>query len=211
MIEIALTGGIGSGKSTVADAFVDRGAELIDADRIVRELQEPGQPVFEAMVQRWGVGIVATDGTLNRGAVAEIAFNDADELKALGEIVHTALYREIAERRGRLAGSDTVVVLDLPLLVGADGTSIADQFGKLAGIVVVDADPELTVERLIASRGFDEADARDRISNQASREARNAVADWVIDNSGDFTALQHNINEAWEWVTTLPHADTQPL
>ena len=206
MIEIALTGGMGSGKSTVADAFVDRGAELIDADRIVRELQEPGQPVFEAMVQRWGAAVVAEDGTLNRGAVAEIAFNEADELKVLGEIVHPALYNEIERRRGLLTGSDAVVVLDLPLLVGADGTSIADQFGVLAGIVVVDADLETTVERLVASRGFDEADARARIANQASREARIAVADLVIDNSGDLTALNRNIDEAWNWITSLPHA-----
>ncbi|MXW60775.1 MAG: dephospho-CoA kinase [Acidimicrobiaceae bacterium] len=205
MIEIALTGGMGSGKSTVADAFVARGAELIDADRIVRELQEPGQPVFEAMVQRWGTAVVAEDGTLNRGAVAEIAFNDDDELKALGEIVHPALYNEIERRRGLLAGSDAVVVLDLPLLVGADGTSIADQFGELAGIVVVDADTETTVERLVAGRGFDEADARTRIANQASREARIAIADWVIDNSGDLTALERNIDNAWEWITSLPH------
>ncbi len=203
MIEIALTGGMGSGKSTVADAFVARGAELIDADRIVRELQEPGRPVFEAMVERWGPEVMAEDGTLNRGAVAEIAFNDADELKALGEIVHPALYDEVERRRGLLAGSDAVVVLDLPLLVGADGTSIADQFGELAGIVVVDSDTDTTVERLVSSRGFDEADARARIANQASREARVAVADWVIDNSGDLVALEQNIDAAWEWITSL--------
>lgn len=203
MLEIALTGGMGSGKSTVADAFVARGAVLIDADRIVRELQEPGQPVFEAMVERWGPEVVAEDGSLSRGAVAEIAFNDADELKALGEIVHPALYNEIERRRGLLARSDAVVVLDLPLLVGADGTSIADQFGELAGIIVVDADTETTVERLVAGRGFDEADARARIANQASREARVAVADWVIDNSGDLKTLEHNIDEAWEWITSL--------
>ena len=207
MIEIALTGGIGSGKSTVADAFVDRGALLIDADRIVRELQEPGQRVFEAMVQRWGAAIVAEDGTLNRGAVAEIVFNDADELKALGEIVHPALYNEIERRRGLNSGTDAVVVLDLPLLVGADGISIADQFEEIAGIVVVDADPDLTVERLVANRGFVEADARARIANQASSEDRIAVADWVIDNSGNLAALERNIDRAWEWITTLPHSD----
>ena len=198
---------MGSGKSTVADSFVARGAVLIDADRIVRELQEPGQPVFEAMVQRWGPEVVADDGSLSRGAVAEIVFNDADELKALGEIVHPALYSEIERRRGLLVGSDAVVVLDLPLLVGADGASIADQFGELAGIVVVDADIETTVERLVAARGFDEADVRARIANQASREARVAAADWVIDNSGDLKALEHNIDAAWEWITSLLHSD----
>lgn len=205
MKQIALTGGIGSGKSTVASAFVERGAEMIDADRIVRELQEPGRPVFEAMVQRWGPGIVADDGTLNRRAVAEVVFNDGDELDALSGIVHPALYAEIDRRRKGFAGSDAVVILDLPLLVGADGTSVADQFGKLAGIVVVDADTELAVRRLVAKRGFDEADARARIANQAGREERLAVADWVIDNSGDLAALERSIDQAWEWITTLPH------
>ena len=176
---------------------------MIDADQIVRDLQAPGQPAFEAMVQRWGAGVVAEDGTLDRGAVAQIAFNNAEELKALGEIVHPALNSEIERRRGLLAGSDAVVVLDLPLLVGADGTSIADQFGGFPGIIVVDADTDTTVERLVASRGFDEADARARIANQASREARLAVADWVIDNSGDLTALERNIDAAWEWIISL--------
>lgn len=203
MIEIALTGGIGSGKSTVADAFVERGAALIDADQIVAELQRPGQPVFAAMVKRWGSRIVATDGTLNRSAVADIAFGDGDELKALTEIVHPALYAEINRRRGLLAGRDGVTVLDLPLLVGADGISIADQFGGFAGIVVVDAAEELAVERLAKSRGFSEADARARIANQASREARKAAADWVIDNSGDVAELERHIERAWEWINTL--------
>lgn len=203
VIEIALTGGIGSGKSTVADAFVERGAALIDADRIVAELQRPGQAVLAAMVQRWGRCIVATDGTLNRSAVANIAFGDPEELKALSEIVHPALYAEINRRRGLLAGHDGVVVLDLPLLVGADGVSIADQFGGFAGIVVVDIAEELAVERLVTNRGFSEVNAWARIANQASREARIAIADWVIDNSADPADLERNIDRAWEWIKTL--------
>lgn len=203
MIEIGLTGGIGAGKSTVADALVARGAVLIDADRIVRELQEPGTPVFEAMVERWGERIVAVDGTLDRAAVAEIVFNDEDELKAINDIVHPALAIEIEARRKQVEGTDAVVVLDLPLLVRADGQPVAEQFDGLAGVIVVDIDPELAVERLVGHRGFREEDARNRIGSQASREDRLAVADVVIDNSGDLADLEAEIERVWAWIRGL--------
>lgn len=205
MIEIGLTGGIGSGKSTVADALVEKGAVLIDADRIVRELQEPGKPVFEAMVERWGTKIVAKDGTLDRAKVAAIAFSDEDELKALNDIVHPAVGKEMVDRRKAVEGTDAVVILDIPLLVRADGESIADQYANLAGIIVVDIDPELAVTRLVKYRGFTESDARARIANQASREARRAVADRVIDNSGTLDELEPQIRFVWSWIQTLPH------
>lgn len=205
MIEIGLTGGIGSGKSTVADALVERGAVLIDADRIVRELQEPGQPVFDAMVERWGKKIVAKDGTLDRAKVAEIAFRDEDELKALNDIVHPAVGKAMVERRAAVEGTDAVVILDIPLLVRADGQSVADQYANLAGIIVVDIDPELAVRRLVKHRGFTRADARARIANQASREARRAVADRVIDNSGTLEDLEPQLRFVWSWIKTLPH------
>lgn len=205
MIEIGLTGGIGSGKSTVADGLVERGAVLIDADRIVRELQEPGAPVFLAMVERWGDGIVAADGTLDRAAVAAIAFADEAELKALNDIVHPAVGKEMERRRKAVEGTDAVVILDIPLLVRADGQSIADQYTNLAGIIVVDIDPELAVERLIDHRGFSEDDARARIRNQATREARRAVADRVIDNTGTLEELRPQIDFVWSWIKTLPH------
>lgn len=205
MIEIGLTGGIGSGKSTVADGLVERGAVLIDADRIVRELQEPGAPVFRAMVERWGDGIVAADGTLDRAAVAAIAFADEAELKALNDIVHPAVGKEMERRRKAVEGTDAVVILDIPLLVRADGQSIADQYTNLAGIIVVDIDPELAVERLIDHRGFSEEDARARIRNQATREARRAVADRVIDNTGTLEELRPQIDFVWSWIKTLPH------
>jgi dephospho-CoA kinase len=207
VIEIGLTGGIGAGKSTVADHLVARGAVLIDADRIVRDLQEPGEPVFEAMVERWGSRIVADDGTLDRAAVAEIAFTDDDELTALNDIVHPAVGKEMVARRAEVEGTDAVVVLDIPLLVRADGESIVEQYRNLAGIIVVDIDPELAVERLVAHRGFDEDDARARIANQASREARREVADVVIDNSGDLASLEPQIDACWEWIQTLPHTE----
>lgn len=210
MIEIGLTGGIGSGKSTVADALVARGAVLVDADRIVRELQEPGRPVFEAMVERWGERIVAADGTLDRAAVAKIVFGDEEELAAINGIVHPALAEEIEARRAA-AASDAVVVLDLPLLVPADGEPVAEQYTNFAGVIVVDVDADTAVERLVAHRGFSEEDARNRIANQASREDRRAVADLVIDNSGDLAALEAAVDRAWEWIQTLtPHGSASP-
>ncbi len=211
MIEIGLTGGIGSGKSTVADALVARGAVLIDADRIVRDLQAPGAPVFEKMVARWGEQVVAEDGTLDRAAVAGIVFADEDELKALNDIVHPAVADEMKTRREALEDTDEIVVLDIPLLVQPDGKSIADRYANLAGIIVVDIDPELAVQRLVAHRGFAEEDARNRIANQASREDRRAVADQVIDNSGSLDDLEPQIDEVWEWVQRLRRERANPV
>lgn len=203
MIEIGLTGGIGAGKSTVADGLTERGAVLIDADRIVRELQMPGAPVFEEMVRRWGDRILTPDGTLDRAEVAKIVFADPSELEALNDIVHPAVADEMASRREALKSTGSVVVLDIPLLVRADGEPIKDTYENLAGIIVVDTDPDTAVARLIEYRGFSEDDARARIANQASREARLAVADFVIDNSGDLAGLSPQIDAAWKWALAL--------
>jgi len=200
VIEIGLTGGIGSGKSTVAALLVEKGAVLIDADAIVREVQEPGTPVFAAMVERFGEGIVAADGTLDRAAVAAIVFNDPDELKALNAIVHPAVADEMTRRREALAQTDATVLLDIPLLVES-------QYSGLAGIIVVDVDPELAVERLVRYRGFTEDDARARISRQASREERLKIADFVIDNSGDLDHLREQVDRCWEWIGSLPRPE----
>jgi len=196
MLEIGLTGGIGSGKSTVAALLVKRGAVLLDADAIVRELQEPGTPVFVAMVERWGDDIVAADGGLNRQAVADRAFGDVDELVALNAIVHPAVADEMTRRRKALAGTDATVILDIPLLVesGHEG---------LGGVIVVDVDPDVAVGRLVTHRGFTEDDARGRIARQASREDRLARADVVIDNSGTVADLFAEVGLAWAWIEGL--------
>ncbi len=196
MLEIGLTGGIGSGKSTVAALLTERGAVLLDADAIVRELQEPGTPVFVAMVKRWGDGIVAADGALDRQAVADRVFGDADELAALNTIVHPAVADEMTRRREALADTDATVILDIPLLVesGHEG---------LAGVVVVDVDPEVAVQRLVAHRGFSEDDARGRIARQASREDRLARADLVVDNSGTVADLSAEVDRVWAWIEGL--------
>jgi dephospho-CoA kinase len=196
VVLIGLTGGIGAGKSTVSAALAERGAVVIDADLITRELQEPGQPVLAAMVEHFGPGIVGPDGRLRRQAVADLVFNDPEALKALNAIVHPAVGAEIAGRLGREAGGDHVVVLDVPLLVesGRD---------DMAALLVVDADPEVAVGRLVAQRGFDEGDARARIARQASREERVARADYVIHNDGTREELEPQIDAAWNWIRNL--------
>jgi dephospho-CoA kinase len=193
VILVGLTGGIGSGKSTVSALLEAKGAVIVDADAITRELQQPGTPVFEAMVERFGRGIVAADGSLDRQAVADIVFNDEDALRDLNRIVHPAVGAEIARRIGE-AGADQVVILDVPLLVesGRD---------DMAGIIVVDAPVETAVERLVSQRGMSEPDARARMANQASREDRLAKASVVIDNSRSLDDLRRQVDAAWEWVT----------
>ena len=185
--------------------LVERGSILIDADQIVRDLQRPGQPVFDAIVDRWGPAVVADDGSLDRAAVAEIVFNDSDELAALNAIVHPAVGVEMARRRTAAAAESPggVVVLDIPLLVRPDGEPIAERYQNLAGVVVVDADPEVAVQRLVAQRGLSEDDARARIANQADREARLAVADFVIDNNGAPEDLDPQIDACYRWAAAL--------
>ena len=221
MPEIALTGGIGSGKSTVGAGLVARGATLIDADRIVRDLQEPGRPVFEAMVARWGASVVAADGTLDRAEVAGIVFNDGDELAALNAIVHPAVAVEMRDRRERAATAaatataagdlnGSVVVLDIPLLVRAGGRPIKGDYADVAGIVVVDTSADIAVRRLVEIRGFTEADARARVSNQASRRERLAVADFVIGNDGSLEQLEPQIEACWRWALNLGSGGRTP-
>jgi dephospho-CoA kinase len=194
---IGLTGGIGSGKSTVSAALARRGAVVVDADAIVRQLQEPGTVVYEEMVERFGPGILAPDGALDRAAVAEIVFHDRDALAALNAIVHPRVFEAIEARVAEQRGTANVVVLDIPLL-GTPG------WPGLQGRIVVDLDPEVAIDRLVADRGFSETDARARIANQMSRGDRLATADYVVDNEGSLLELEDEIEEAWRWIQSLP-------
>lgn len=198
---VGLTGGIGSGKSTVGRLLVARGAHLVDADALVRELQEPGMPVFDAMVERFGPGIVADDGTLDRQAVADIVFNDPEALAALNAIVHPAVGLAVYERIASHEDTDHLVIADIPLL--AEGKSAID----MAWVLVVDVPVETQVDRLVRFRGFTEADARARISRQASREERLAKADMVVDNSGTEADLEAQMDDVWAWLESLPHRE----
>ncbi|MBA3653651.1 MAG: dephospho-CoA kinase [Actinobacteria bacterium] len=197
MLVVGLTGGIGSGKSSVASRLVDRGAVLVDADALVREVQAPGGPAFTPIVERFGRGVVAPDGTLDRQAIADVVFGNTEELAALNAIVHPLVAAGMAERLGELAETDEIVILDIPLLVESSRQSAAQY------VIVVDTPEDVAVARLVEHRGFTEADARARMKNQASRRARLDRASFVVDNSGTPADLDAEVARCWAWLQTL--------
>ncbi len=208
MLLVVLTGGIGAGKSSVSSALAARGAVVVDADAIVKQLQEPGRPIFEAMVDRWGAGIVAGDGRLDRQAVADIVFNDESELKALNGIVHPETRAEMRRQVDAQAETDHVVILDLPLLGGRDD---AKERGASA-IIVVDCPVEVAIDRLVEFRGLRREDAEARAASQVSRDERLGWADFVVDNGGDLDQLGQEIERCWAWLAaqTAGTADSTP-
>jgi dephospho-CoA kinase len=206
VILVGLTGGIGSGKSTISSLLEGKGAIIIDADAIVREVQLPGSAVLTELVAKFGAGVLAADGSLDRQAVANIVFTDPEALKALNAIVHPAVGKEMNRRMIEQRTTDHVVILDIPLLT-------ENPREGLQGKIVVDVPVEVQVVRLVQYRGFDEADARARISRQATREQRLATADFVVDNSGDLADLQPQMDKLWLWLNSLPQlpADYEPI
>jgi len=196
LLEIGLTGGIGSGKSTAATGFVHYGASLIDADQIVRDLQQPGEKVFEEMLSKWGADILTADGQLDRQLIANIVFSNPEELAVLNEIVHPAVREEMTNRRQVHLGTDNTVILEIPLLVESG-------YRNFDAIVVVDVDTEIAVERLVEHRSFEEGDARKRIEKQASRESRTEIADYVIENNASIEDFEREINKCWEWIESI--------
>lgn len=206
MILVGLTGGIGSGKSTVSALLAERGAIVLDADQIVRDLQQPGSPVLAEMAERFGPQVLDERGALDRAAVAKVVFADPAALADLNKIVHPAVGKEMNRRILEQRPTTNVVVLDIPLLIEKPRPG-------LQGTIVVDVPVETQVERLVTSRGFSEDDARARIANQASREERLERADVVVDNSGTLDELEPQIDRVWEWLTSLPQlpADYEPI
>jgi dephospho-CoA kinase len=204
VILVGLTGGIGSGKSTVSAHLAERGAVIVDADAIVHEVQQPGSPVLTALAERFGPEVLTADGALDRPAVAAKVFSDPDALKDLNAIVHPAVGQEMNARVQAHRHSDRIVVLDIPLLTERPRAG-------LQGIIVVDVPEETQVERLVTSRGFDEDDARARIARQASRAERLATASIVVDNSGPPGDLQARMDDVWAWLTSLPQLSPDQL
>jgi dephospho-CoA kinase len=191
---VGLTGGIGSGKSTVSALLAEYGAVVVDADQVARDLQAPGSPMLDRMAERFGPHVLRSDGSLDRAAVATIVFGESDEardaLADLNAITHPAIQREIHTRIEAHRDTDDIVVLDHPLL----GEHPRDD---LAATIVVDVPVEVAVERLVKARGMDEADARNRIASQISREERLATATHVIDNAGDLDSLRTEVAALW--------------
>jgi dephospho-CoA kinase len=189
MLMVGLTGGIGAGKSTVAAMLAARGAVVVDADAIAREVVEPGTPTLAKLVERFGADILQADGTLDRAALAAMAFASEDAKRDLETITHPAIGEEFV-RRVAAAGGDAVVVHDVPLLVEAK------RGGEYAAVIVVEAPLEMRLARLEA-RGVPREDAARRIELQATDEQRRAVATWVVDNSGDLAGLEAQIDRIW--------------
>lgn len=189
MLRIGLTGGIGSGKSTVSALLARRGALVVDADRIAREVLEPGTPGLAAVVTEFGPDVVTADGSLDRAALAAVVFSDDAARRRLDAIVHPLVRRRTAELVAA-APPDAVVVNDVPLLVETG------QAGSYDLVLVVEADAGTRIARLVG-RGLTEADARARIAAQATDDQRRAVADVVLDNSGTPEQLAEQVEEFW--------------
>jgi dephospho-CoA kinase len=186
---VGLTGGIGSGKSTVAALLVARGAVVVDADQIAREVVEPGMPALAALVEEFGPEILRADGSLDRAALAERAFADEESKKKLEAITHPVIGEEFL-RQVAAAPPDGIVVHDVPLLVESKR---GIEYG---GVIVVVAPREVRLRRL-EQRGVPRDDAERRMAHQATDDERAAVATWIVDNAGDLADLERQIDAIW--------------
>lgn len=199
MLRVGLTGGIGSGKSTVSALLASHGAVVIDYDLLAREVVEPGTPALAEIAERFGTGVIAEDGTLNRPALGAIVFADPQALRDLEGITHGAIKARAVEIEASVR-DDQIVVHDNPLLVEMGAVSHMDV------VIVVDVPEEVQIDRLVRLRGMSESDARARIATQASREERAGVADIIVDNTGPQDELVTIVGDVWnnELVGLLP-------
>ncbi|MFF8410221.1 dephospho-CoA kinase [Streptomyces omiyaensis] len=191
MLKVGLTGGIGAGKSEVSRLLVSYGAVLIDADRIAREVVEPGTPGLAAVVAAFGEDVLTAGGTLDRPKLGSVVFADPERLAVLNAIVHPLVGARSAELESA-AGPGDVVVHDVPLLTENGLAPLYDL------VVVVDAAPETQLDRLVRLRGMAEQEAAARMAAQATRAARLEIADLVIDNDGPLDALEPQVRTVWE-------------
>lgn len=195
MLAVGLTGGIGAGKSAVADMLVERGARLIDADVVARQVVAPGGPAYQPVVDRFGPKVLAPDGNLDRAALAAMVFADPGALADLNAITHPAIGVEMLRQRSALSSTDEVVVMAIPLLTAVHRESVG-----LDVVVVVDCPSAVALDRLVHRRAMDPDDAKARIAAQVSPEDRLADADYVVANDGSLDELQSEVERLWEWL-----------
>jgi dephospho-CoA kinase len=203
MLLVGLTGGIASGKSTVSAMLAERGAEVIDADHIARQVVMPGTPAWCKIRDHFGPGVLHPDGHIDRQALADIVFADKSKLALLNEITHPAIFARIADRLESHHGQDVVVVLDAALLIEAGLAEGVDV------VIVVHSPREIQVERL-AAKGVGQTDARNRIASQLEPEKRLARADIVIDNSGSLEDLGRQVDKIWKELQARLAAGARP-
>jgi len=196
---IALTGGIASGKSTIASRLAEHGAVVVDADRIVRDVQQPGSPVLDDIAAEFGAAMIRPDGSLDRPALAAAVFGDGAAVARLNAIVHPAVRTESARRFAAAFADDpgAVVVYDVPLLVEA---RVEDPWEL---VIVAHAPADVRAERLVALRGMTAEDAAARIASQVPDEARLAIADVVIATDGSIDETIRQTDEVWEQLPRL--------
>ena len=191
MLRVGLTGGIGSGKSTVSALLADRGAYVIDYDQLARDVVAPGSATLGVIAERFGAEVITAAGELDRPALGAIVFGDPQALEDLNGITHPAI-RALAVQREQAAGDEAIVVHDNPLLIEMGADAACDV------VVVVDVPVDVQVDRLTSIRGMTQKDARARIDAQASRERRTGAADLVIDNTGPMNELVRTVGGTWD-------------
>jgi len=192
-VYLGLSGGIGSGKSTVAKILSDLGAVVIDADAIAKEVLEPGQVGYESVVHAFGESVLDTSGNIDRKQLAAAVFQDTSQLAQLEAIVHPAVSARVTQIRESLP-ANSIVVYDTPLLVEKQ---LQDQFDK---VIIVIADVDVRRSRLV-SRGLDTSDIAARIANQVTDEQRMASADFVVTNNGSLQELREHVTQVWHQLT----------
>ncbi|OFJ57750.1 dephospho-CoA kinase [Corynebacterium sp. HMSC076C10] len=190
MLKVGLTGGMGSGKSTVARRFAELGAVIIDADQIARDVVEPGEPALAELAEAFGEGILLDDGSLNRGELAKRAFVSAEKTELLNSITHPRIEQRTEEQFN--AAGDAIIVFDSPLLIEMGQSEVQDL------VVVVHTPVEVRLDRLVESRGVDREDAKQRIAKQISDDKRLQFADVVMENSGTEEDLVRQVDRIWE-------------
>lgn len=192
---VGLGGGIGSGKSEVADRLVARGAALIDADVVAREVVDVGKPAYNELIAHFGEGILAADRSIDRAKLASVTFGSNEALASLNAITHPAIGKVMFERCRTFGATESIVVIAIPLLRPEHRVTLS-----LNVVVIVDVDPDIAFDRLVSRREMDPIDARARIASQMAREERVAMADYVVTNSGDLASLDQSVDQLWGWL-----------